>query len=171
MKYIAPLLLTALLALTGPDAARATGPDPAAARMLDAVNALRAEAGVPPLWPDARLACAATRHAADNARRGALDHSGADGADLAARLARVGYPYRMAAENLALAGSDPAEVVTLWQASAGHRRNLLRPQARMAGIGRATHNSQQVWVLILAAENGESGGKQGISKQFRCVSG
>jgi hypothetical protein len=53
----------------------------------------------------------------------------------------------------------------------GHRRNLLRPQARMAGIGHAAHNNQQVWVLIVAAENGESGGKQGIFNQFPCVSG
>ncbi len=97
MKPIVPLLLMALLAVTGPDAARATGSDPAATRLLEAVNALRAEAGVPPLRPDPRLACAVARHAADNARRGALDHTGTDGADLATRLARVGYPYRMAA--------------------------------------------------------------------------
>lgn len=171
MKRIVPLLLLTLLALTGPDAARATGLDPAAARLLDAVNALRAQAGVPPLRPDARLACAATRHAADNARSGALDHTGTDGTGLAARLARVGYPYRMAAENLALAGGDPEEVVALWRTSPGHHRNLLQPLARMAGIGRATHNARQVWVLIVAAENGESGGKQGIFNQFPCVSG
>jgi uncharacterized protein YkwD len=165
------LFLTALMALTVTGAGHAAGPDATATRLLGAVNALRFAAGVEPLRPDARLACAAGRHAADNARRGALDHTGADGADLAARLARVGYPYRMAAENLALSAGDPEEVVALWRTSPGHHRNLLQPLARMAGIGRTTRDSRQVWVLIVAAENGESGGKQGISSQFPCVSG
>ena len=171
MKRIAFLLLTTLLTLADANAGRAAGPYSADAKLLGAINSLRAGAGLQQLSPDARLTCAAGRHAADNARRGTLDHTGTDGADLATRLARVGYPYRMAAENLALAGRDPAEILTLLQTIPGHRRNLLRPQARAAGIGRAIHEKQEVWVLIIAAENGEFPGKQGLSTQFACVSG
>jgi len=92
LKGMALILLATLLILSEINALRAQSTDSGADGLLTAINALRSEAGLARLEPDSRLACAARRHAADNARRGGLDHIGADGADLTTRLARVGYP-------------------------------------------------------------------------------
>ena len=83
------LAVLAVLLLIAP--ARAS--DGSAADLLAAVNRVRSGAGLPALAVNPRLACAARRHARDIAGRGRLDHVGGDGADLATRLARVGYLY------------------------------------------------------------------------------
>lgn len=93
--------------------------------VLTAVNAARAKAGCGPLEVDPRLAAAATSHARAMADQDFFAHVGKDGSRLSARIARQGYSYRAAAENIA-AGQDSArEVVASWLGSAGHRRNIL----------------------------------------------
>ena len=142
----------AVALLCAETAAPATLPTPAAA-LIAAVTAERAAAGLGGLVPDGRLACAARAHARDLAAHDRFEHSGSDGGDLATRLGRVGYAYRMAAENLALAGAAAGEIVALWRASPGHNRNMRQSAARAAGAARVRGtDGRYIWVLVVAAE-------------------
>ncbi|GEM_PF-880097 len=124
-------------------------------RMLEAVNAFRADYDRGPLALSEALSEAATEHAEDLARRGLLDHVGADGADLGARLIRVCYGYRVAAENLASGADTAAGAVVLWIGSPPHRANLLLEDVDEMGVGRADEvlsggAVRTYWVLDLA---------------------
>ena len=129
----------------------------AAARLLDAVIAHRRGRGLPPLSRHPQLDRVAMAHAADLARRNALDHTDGQGRDLRARLDRAGYPIALAVENLAAGRSDPKDVVAAWAASDGHRRNMGLSDVTQAGIGYVPNAIRRngvlmpdVWVLILA---------------------
>lgn len=140
-------VLAALLTLVAPGAS--AQPDPTS-ELLRLINAQRRQAGLKALAPDPRLQRAAAEQAADLARRDRLDHTNGAGEDLGARLARVGYAWRTAAENIAGGAADAAEVLALWLASDGHRRNLLLPEIETAGIGQLGDGERRVWVLIVA---------------------
>ncbi|MFO0997383.1 MAG: CAP domain-containing protein [Alphaproteobacteria bacterium] len=128
--------------------------DAAATALLARVNSARAQAKLPPLALNVRLAEAAQAHAEDMAAMGRLSHEGSDGAALDVRLARAGYRYRFAAENVAAGLVDPARTVEQWMASPGHRRNILAREASEAGIGYVEPPQgapyRAYWVLILA---------------------
>ncbi|WP_374466626.1 CAP domain-containing protein [Ferrovibrio sp.] len=145
------LVLLLLLALQGGNAA-AQGVADWQASLLQAVNAARADARLPPLAWNPRLATAAAQHAADLQRCGKLAHEGCDGSDLPRRLARAPYQYRAAAENLALCACDAASVVQLWLGSEGHRRNLLNPNVTELGADTRIDTGdprRALWVLVL----------------------
>lgn len=132
-------------------------------RMLDAVNAFRADHDLAPVALSEALSEAATAHAEDLARRGLLDHVGADGADLGERLARVCYRYRTAAENLASGADTAAGAVVLWIGSPPHRSNLLLDEVDEIGVGRAREvlpdgQTRHYWVLDLARPRGGASG-------------
>jgi uncharacterized protein YkwD len=151
--------------------ATAAEPGPEAA-LLAAVNAERAMTGLAPLAPERRLACAARAHGQDLARGTRFGHAGSDGAGLTDRLGRVGYAYRAAAENLALAGAGAAEVVALWRASPGHARNMLNRNARDAGAARIRgRDGRYIWVLVVAAEQAEVPGNPMILTNCAAISG
>lgn len=165
-RFTVPFALAASILAFGFCPAPARAGDDAPAGALAAVNAARAAAGIAPVRAAPGLACAAARHVRDIAARHVLDHAGADGADLAVRLARAGYRFARAAENLARAGTDAAGVVALWEASPGHRRNLLDPAVTEAGIAHIGTADGTYWVLDLAAPATTSGhllGMAGIS--------
>ena len=120
------------------------------AQALRRINALRAAAGVAPLATDARLRAAAQGQACDNAARNTASHRGSDGATLMQRLKREGYAASRAAENVGLGyGNDAAQAVAGWQASPGHRANLLDPRLTQMGLGYAP-GGRGTWVLVMA---------------------
>ena len=122
--------------------------------LLDSVNQTRAQAGVPPLRMNAELANAAMAQARHVAAAGRLSHLGPNGENLGARLQEAAYDYAETAENLASGPTDPARIVSLWQASPGHNRNILNPAYSEAGIGRATSQDLDYWVMIFARPGG-----------------
>ena len=152
LPILASVLVMILLAVS---AAAAGGTD-LEGGLLARINAVRAAEGLPPLEAAARLSLAAQAHAEDLAARGVLSHEGADGSRLRTRLARAGYPFRLAAENLAQGVATPADAVSLWLASPGHRRNLLLDGIRELGIGHAVRRppppgiaTGDFWVVVL----------------------
>ena len=58
-----------------------------------------------------------------------------NGTGLTDRLARAGYPYRVAAENIAAGMERPKDVVDSWIKNWGHRRNILLSEATEVGAG------------------------------------
>ena len=121
------------------------------ARLLVLINETRTAHALPALHADPALAEAARRHAAELAATRRLDHRSADGSDLGRRLARAGYDYVRAAENLAAAPPDPGLILSLWLESPTHRVNLMAPGYSAAGIACAPGATRSYWVLILGA--------------------
>jgi uncharacterized protein YkwD len=102
------------------------------------LNGQRAAAGLPALTVNAKLTTASTAYAADLVGRGFFDHVTPDGVTLTQRLARVGYAWSTAGENLAWGSQSlatPAAIVDAWMHSAGHRANILDRDYREIGLG------------------------------------
>jgi uncharacterized protein YkwD len=110
------------------------------AATLCLLNAQRVRAGAAPLTENALLQHAAELHSLDMAKRKFFEHRNPDGVQPDARIVHAGYPPIFVGENLAwgeLAQSTPADIVSLWMKSPGHRANLLEPVYREIGIGLA----------------------------------
>jgi len=71
---------------------------------------------------------------------------------LAARLRGAGQAPGMAIENIAAGQETPAEAITAWSLSAGHRQNMLQPGLRRMGLAMApaAHSAfGRYWALIM----------------------
>ena len=151
---VAALVALALVAAGPAQAARPLHRLSQAERsLLAAINSARAGAGVAPLRTHSALASAAEWQSRALARAGYLDHTSPDGSTLVDRLARARWRGVTAGEDLAIAAA-PADAVTMWLQSPGHRENLLRPSFRSVGLGIA----RGVWngrpVLYITADFG-----------------
>ena len=121
-----------------------------AEKIIAGANALRAAQGVPALRRSALLDTAAQAQACDNAARGALTHRGSDGSTVMERVRRAGYPATRTTENAGQGvTAGPDQMLSAWQASQGHRRNLLDPAVTDAGFG-LTAGAQPAWILVAA---------------------
>ena len=153
-RALAPLLSVALLLAGGP--ALACRLPEGAARLADAtlaaINAERGQRGMALLDPDPQLTAAAQAHACDSAARNQMSHRGSDGSNIARRVQREGYAYRVIAENVAAGYRSAGAVMQGWMNSSGHRRNILDRTARDVGIGLATARDGTLhWVLNLGS--------------------
>jgi uncharacterized protein YkwD len=106
-----------------------------------------------PLRFNEGLARAAKRHARDIGPRGSLEHVGADGSTLSARLNRLGTWHGHIAENIATYEDDPREVVLQLiiddgVPSRGHRKALFSPELHQAGAGVAPHRDYRTVIVI-----------------------
>lgn len=151
--------LTALLAVVATVAALVVVTGPASAvtdgwqsRMLARVNAVRAAAGVDPVrW------CPALRRSADQyagvlAHGGTFGHVSADGSGPGERIARAGYRWRNAGENLAGGPDTVYEAMQAWRASPGHLAALLNPAYEHVGFGISrTDAGREYWVQHFGA--------------------
>jgi uncharacterized protein YkwD len=109
--------------------------------ILLAVNDQRRLHGLDPLRLSRSLAAAAREHSLSMAEHGFFDHTSFDGSSFWQRIRQAYPPVNgrswAAGENLAWASPDMSarHVVDMWLASPLHRRNLLAPSWREAGIG------------------------------------
>ena len=109
------------------------GPDDAAA-VLEAINRERQRYGAAALSPDARLAAVAGAYAQELRELRIFAHVSPRSGNLTARLQRVGYPFRSAAENLAQ-GPSAVAANALAAESPAHRKAMLDPTYTRCGIG------------------------------------
>ena len=119
-----------------------------------ATNQARKAAGLAPVRPNNLLAKVAAAHACDMARTGRVVHQGSTTSGPAERVKARGYDTRITAENIAAGPFDTTRVLTEWQNSPGHRANILIPQVKDFGIGRAigADGRTQYWAAVYAAE-------------------
>ncbi|MFJ8082170.1 CAP domain-containing protein [Streptomyces sp. NPDC096205] len=118
--------------------ARPLGPGDLArteAEVVALTNIERATAGLPPLAADPLLTRAAQAHSADMVARDFYAHTAPDGSRPWDRAAAAGAARRSIGENIACGQRSPAEVVTGWMNSPGHRANILQPDFTHIGIG------------------------------------
>ncbi|MDO5658192.1 MAG: CAP domain-containing protein [Paracoccus sp. (in: a-proteobacteria)] len=124
-----------------------------ARQALEATNALRRQHGLRPLRVNAALAAAAAGHACDMAARGLMTHEGRAGGGPAQRARAAGFQPRTTAENIAAGPFTLERVVAEWNRSPGHMGNILLPQIRDFGIGRAVAEDGKTvfWAAVYAA--------------------
>jgi len=106
-------------------------------RVLVLVNTEREKAGCTALTENAKLTKAAQDHSQDMADHTNMSHTGSDGSSMSDRLARVGYSFSSAGENVAAGYTTPESVMAGWMASAGHKANILNCGFKEIGIGLA----------------------------------
>jgi uncharacterized protein YkwD len=132
------------------------------ALLLTAVNNVRETHGLTPLRASVELERAARAHSVAMLTSGRFAHTSADGTSFGARVRRyyspTGFASWTAAENLLTSTSvlSAQRAVALWLQSPPHRRNLLDPALRDAGIGAAFTRSARgdfgrggAWVVTL----------------------
>ena len=103
---------------------RASASNPATA-IVEAMNRERAGYGLPPLRLNESLSLAAQDRITDMFDQRYFAHVAPDGTQPFVWLARHGYSYRRAGENLAVGYGTAGRVVGGWMSSPGHRANIL----------------------------------------------
>jgi hypothetical protein len=114
-----------------------------------AISGYRAEHGLPPVAPDAKLMRLAAEQANAMARAGVLDH------DVARpfQVRIVSYGPEVAVENIAAGTKTFASTLDIWQHSAGHDANLRKAGVTRFGIASAEAPDSKYkvfWALIMA---------------------
>jgi uncharacterized protein YkwD len=123
----------------------------AAQELTDQINAFRRARGLDALVPHPAVMLAAERYAAELAARDVMSHVGADGSDLAQRLAAVGF-NGPAGENLGRQFATTETLLDAWLASPGHEENLVLPFDYI-GVGiRVSASGTPYAVLVIAAD-------------------
>jgi uncharacterized protein YkwD len=126
---------------TPDEAEAAITTDPLDETLLNEVNAVRTRHGMRAVVPSRQLDRAATIRSRDMARRGYFGHTLPGGTPYWARVKLVypvaGFRTWLVGENLfwSARASTPRSVVRAWVNSLPHRRVLLRPYWRDAGVG------------------------------------
>jgi uncharacterized protein YkwD len=105
------------------------------------LNRQRSAHGLRPLRSSAPLAQAATAHSRDMVRRRYFDHTAPGNVTFVDRIRHAHYGSRggwSVGENIAWGSgslAQPAQIVTGWMNSPGHRANILDGRFRSIGIG------------------------------------
>jgi uncharacterized protein YkwD len=93
----------------------------------------------PPLSLSAALFRAAAAHSRDMAAHDFFSHAGSDGSSPGERMARAGYRWKMAGENIASGVQTPRAVVAGWLASPHHCANIMTAGFRQMGVAFAVN--------------------------------
>ena len=123
-------------------------------RARELVNAYRKSQGLRPLLLQPALTEAARAHSRDLAKWDRISHFGSDGSNPWDRVKRAGYPAKLAAENVGTGQVNIEEVVKGWQASPGHNKNLLLPDAQHMGIALVQDPKTEFktfWTLVIGS--------------------
>ena len=103
------------------------------------INAIRVQAGLPPLVPDANLVRVARARSADMAAKSYFSHTPPDGCNYVCVMDRMGVPHSYAGENIAWNTwdwSQTADVaVQMWHNSPPHMENILNCHYERFGTG------------------------------------
>jgi uncharacterized protein YkwD len=125
-----------------------------AEKARDLINAYRKSKGLKPLKLDVTLTEAAKAHSRDLAKWDRISHYGSDGSNPWDRVKRVGYPAKLAAENVGTGQASIDEVIKGWQASPGHNKNLLLGDAQDMGIALVQDPRTEFktfWTLVIGS--------------------
>ena len=142
LRMLALSGLTAAIALAAAAAPPAASPGPIEDQVFDGANGFRADNRLGGLQSDPILVSEARAFADYLARTGKFSHT-ADGRDPGQRARAAGYEYCEVAENIAYVeeasglGADRLAHIFMsgWEASPGHRRNLLDSSVTQTGVG------------------------------------
>lgn len=112
------------------------------AKILELTNAERRKAGVAQLTSNSLLHAAAAQKAQDMLDKDYFAHISPQGITPWFWMAKVGYSYELAGENLAIDFTEAEDVVAAWLASPTHKENMLLPDYTETGIAAASGEFQ-----------------------------
>ena len=142
-------LLTAQLVQPTPSSA-----EPAALTtgMVEQVNQLRLNAGLPPLAEDATLDALASSRSADMAARNYFSHTTPEGTTIFNLIQQIGLSYQLAGENLAYNYGGERDAVSIalngFVNSPPHLANLMNAQYSGIGVGTAQSGGRTYFTLV-----------------------
>jgi len=120
---------------------------------LNAINAYRAQSGLPPYNVNSNLSRAAQSHANDMACNNLFTHTGSNGSTIQSRVSDAGYVFSFVTENVY--GSYPPltgqGVVNWWindQTDLNHNLNLVSDTYIDIGIGYSFYNNYGYYVVV-----------------------
>jgi len=139
-------------------------PHPAAAELIEKVNALRASQNLAPYKQDAILTSIAQLHAAYIASTGVLTHFDEQGRRPYQRALDAGYPVAgdlstgglLAQTIYSGARVSEAEVIAAWQANQTDALVLLSPDYQDVGVGITAANGITYYVLVAGSQSDTS---------------
>ncbi|MEK7556711.1 MAG: CAP domain-containing protein [Patescibacteria group bacterium] len=150
-----PVLQQPVTEITTPGPLRGRTDAPAqtltASGTIAETNRHRAEAGLPALPLNAKLAAAAQAKVNDMFQKQYFDHIGPDGRGPADWVEDTNYAYIAVGENLALGNfAGDAALVNAWMSSPGHRANILNQHFAEIGVATAqgTFQGEQTWLAV-----------------------
>jgi uncharacterized protein YkwD len=101
-----------------------------------AINAERANAGLPALTINSQLAALAQSHAADMACNDMISHTGSDGSSAYSRAVAAGYAGFFN-EEIIYGGGGPQAAMSWWMGDQIHRDAILKAKTTEMGVGYA----------------------------------
>lgn len=107
-------------------------------RILQLTNEERVEEGLSPLKTNSKLMQAATLKGQDMLEHDYFAHISPTGVTPWFWMAKTGYGYKVAGENLAIDFIEAEDVVAAWMASPSHRENMLRSDYTETGVAVVT---------------------------------
>jgi uncharacterized protein YkwD len=123
--------------------------------LISALNAYRAQKGLPAYTVNAKLAEAAQRHANDIACHKIYVHTGTDGSTAQSRVADTGYVAKSVSENVNgnYPPLDGQGVINWWvndRTDARHGQNLISTTFKEIGVGYAFFDNYGFYALVFA---------------------
>ncbi|WP_275461983.1 CAP domain-containing protein [Streptomyces noursei] len=122
-------------------------------KVVELVNAQRAQHGCAPLTADPHLTAAAQGHSDDMAARNYYAHETPEGVDPGTRMTRAGFPWMSWGENIFKSPKDPATAVDGWMNSPGHRANILNCAYKATGVGVNLSSNGPWWTQDFATHS------------------
>jgi uncharacterized protein YkwD len=122
-----------------------------AANIIDATNAERVKAGLPPLKTNDKLAASAKLKVEDMITNQYFEHTSPSGKTVADLGTEVGYSYVVMGENLALGDfSNAQDLLQAWMNSPGHRANILNASYEDMGAyaAQGMYQGHLVWFAV-----------------------
>ena len=107
-------------------------------KIIAATNDLRTGLKLAPLAENSKLDQAAADKVSDMLLNQYFAHVSPTGVDLISWIKKVGYPFAMAGENLAMGFNTAPEVMAAWEASPTHYANLTDPNFKDIGVAMNT---------------------------------
>ncbi len=119
---------------------------------LDLVNAVRAEAGAPPLTLSEALTASALTHARDIAVQKRAWNFGSDRSSPQTRAERAGFNGLITGEDVAETFMTNIEIFQAWVANPRSRQAMINPTATHMGLGWFQEaNGKLWWVMDIGA--------------------
>jgi uncharacterized protein YkwD len=113
-------------------------------KFLALINNYRASKGLKKLALSRTLGAAAEHHSKDMARYNYFSHTLRGGLSWASNIANHGYRASATmGENIAAGNSSADDTFRQWRNSSGHNKNMLNPNFRAIGIGRASKSTSR----------------------------
>ena len=115
--------------------------------LLDLIQVLRLEKGLPLLSADERLEDTAREHSKDMTVKGYFDYTGSDGSTPFSRISKNGKKFSTASETIAKQHGDVVNIYQEWMRTAAKLNGLTDSTMQEVGVG-VSAKSKELYVTV-----------------------